>query len=277
MRWKKLPYFLNLRIRKLYTGIFNQLKPTLNIQWGWKKKKKYINEFFNSKKRENLAKKTAEEIAKIQVNNNKEEFRKLYYRRKSINLKLPPLPDVEKELLQKLVEQNYEMIKSIPKRVFGLNKLKYVQLIQKQVLEGSLERNKLENFLNNLGSKYSKTIARTEVSKLQTAVQEQRSKKLGCEMYVWSSTYDVRTRESHRKMNNVIVVWSQKEGEKPYLDKFEAHAGEFINCRCFPEPIFDERDLPKGSILKVWSPRFKKIIKVNRGEFIKKMWGESNE
>jgi hypothetical protein len=56
----------------------------------------------------------------------------------------------------------------------------------------------------------------------------------------WRSKYQsaAGTRPSHRAMEGVFVKWS----DPPTLDRMTGHAGEFPNCRCYPEPVVPRED-----------------------------------
>lgn len=83
-------------------------------------------------------------------------------------------------------------------------------------------------------------IARTEVSKTQTALVQARAMNMGADWYIWRTSDDERVRPSHRKMDGVICNWKDPPdpekvcGLKSY-GKY--HAGDIFNCRCYPEPI----------------------------------------
>ena len=51
-------------------------------------------------------------------------------------------------------------------------------------------------------------LARTEVGSTATAISRARSENLGLPCYEWLSSEDVRVRPSHRKMDHVLVLWS---------------------------------------------------------------------
>lgn len=89
----------------------------------------------------------------------------------------------------------------------------------------------------------AKLIARTEVSKTQTALVQRQSERLGLNWYIWRSSKDSRVRSSHDHMDGVLVNWDDppspetifpNRSQKPY-GKY--HAGNTFNCRCYPEPI----------------------------------------
>lgn len=79
----------------------------------------------------------------------------------------------------------------------------------------------------------ARTIARTEVSKAGTALTRARAESIGSEGYIWRTAGDTDTRDSHRAMEGKFVPWDSP----PTLDGMTGHAGEFPNCRCYPEPV----------------------------------------
>jgi SPP1 gp7 family putative phage head morphogenesis protein len=90
----------------------------------------------------------------------------------------------------------------------------------------------------------ARMIARTEVSKAGTALTRARALDVGSSGYIWRTARDGSTRPSHRAMEGVYVPW-----DKPAeLDGMRGHAGEFPNCRCYPEPVIprDEDDRSAG-------------------------------
>lgn len=92
--------------------------------------------------------------------------------------------------------------------------------------------------LNGVTKARAKVIAVTEVSKAATALTQARSEQFGSEGYIWRSVRDGATRPSHRAMEGKFVKWS----EPPTLDGMTGHAGEFPNCRCYPEPVIPRSD-----------------------------------
>lgn len=77
------------------------------------------------------------------------------------------------------------------------------------------------------------TIARTETAKAGTALTMARARSIGSTGYVWRTARDGDTRESHRAMEGKFVEWDSP----PTIDRMTGHAGEFPNCRCYPEPV----------------------------------------
>jgi SPP1 gp7 family putative phage head morphogenesis protein len=79
----------------------------------------------------------------------------------------------------------------------------------------------------------SMMLARTGVSTTATALTRARAEYVGSEGYIFRTSKDGDVRPSHKKMEGVFVKWS----EPPTLDNWTGHAGEFVNCRCFCQPI----------------------------------------
>ena len=81
----------------------------------------------------------------------------------------------------------------------------------------------------------AKLIARTETSRSQTIMTEQRAKIAGSDGYIWRTSEDQKVRQSHKMMDNRYVNWATP----PTLDGLVGHAGALPNCRCYPEPVFN--------------------------------------
>jgi len=117
-------------------------------------------------------------------------------------------------------------------------------------------------------------IARTEVSKTQTALTRARAENLGLDWYVWRTSEDSRVRSAHAHMANVLVRWRDApmpEAMAPAAPDNSGiprryHAGEIFNCRCYPEPVvsvdfltFPMRVHQSGSIRKMTKANFESL------------------
>jgi SPP1 gp7 family putative phage head morphogenesis protein len=80
-------------------------------------------------------------------------------------------------------------------------------------------------------------IARTEVARTATELTKVRSQAAGVTHYVWRTSGDADVRESHKKMNGKVIAFDQPPEVEPGK---HYHAGQFPNCRCYPEPIIPE-------------------------------------
>lgn len=218
-----------------------------------------------------FAEKFAKELAKKGLASRRGIWRKYYEAARKVHYVGIPKTwaKFEAEQLSKVVKHNFTMIKTIPRKAVEVMEHKYTSTLIEEVAKGKLPRGSFYKELNAHGAKNAKVIARTETAKLQTAITENRATDLGSVAYVWFASNDKRTRPSHKAMNNVIVFW--REGlEKPLLDGMYGNAGEFPNCRCSPEPIFDETDLTNSNY-KVYDYTQHKIVNMSKKELLDKL------
>ena len=144
------------------------------------------------------------------------------------------------------VLQNANLIKTLPNDVAQ----KVVKSIEEEVLKGKRARS-IEKIIRQDTDKHSRAsarlIARTEVSKTQSALTQARAQTLDLQWYVWRTALDgKRVRASHRLMEGVLVNWhdppspEQLAGEK---NVGYYHAGNIWNCRCYSDPLLDVDDV----------------------------------
>lgn len=141
----------------------------------------------------------------------------------------------DRKIMQPLMDRfnyNVSLIKNIPQDI--------IAKLQKAYGEGvSFRGTEVEQYVKERLGKRAKLIIRTESAKLNSALTEVRSLKLGLRAYIWSTSEDRRVRASHKMMDGVLVFW----GTRLELDKMVGNAGEFPNCRCVPLSIFELDDI----------------------------------
>jgi len=219
---------------------------------------------------EKFAKEFAKKLAQKGLNKERGLWKKYFQAAKANNIVALPYTysEFERKMMALAIEHNFKMIKSIPGHVLEVYKHEYTKVLLKQVANGEIGRNTFFKELKRHGHKNAKVIARTETAKLQTTITQNRASSLGSSAYIWQSSHDKRTRQSHRDMNGVIVFWTKVDEDKPLLDKMYGHAGEFPNCRCTPLPIFDETDL-KVAMYNVYNYKKHKIEAKTKQQVIK--------
>jgi len=89
----------------------------------------------------------------------------------------------------------------------------------------------------------AKGIARDQVLKLNSSINEQRQQSVGIKKYIWRTARDERVRGepySHR-LEGEIFEWGKNKSEngkkKP---RGTLNPGEDFNCRCYAEPYIEE-------------------------------------
>lgn len=257
-------------IKKIYNSTFKKIFNNDNIKIFSKKGNKhkveeYIKKLKNSDQFDKFSKKFAKKISQsipISVKNEwKQDYNKSENKKNYSNFK-----EFEIEMMKLIIEQNFTLIKTIPDEIMKMYQNKYIDVLIDQVALGKIGRNSFKNELLKHGSTNANVIARTETSKLQSYIEENKARRLGSVIYKWRSNNDPRTRPSHRNMNNVIVFW-RGQNEKPLLDNMRGNAGEFPNCRCSSSAIFDEFDLKENNY-KVYNYKTDKIVNMTKKELL---------
>ena len=144
--------------------------------------------------------------------------------------------DVVGKVVAARIEANTALIKSLPLEAA----IKAGELAHESLVTGMRADDIVARLYGIGGATKSRVqvIALTEVSKAHTALTKARAEDVGSEGYIWRSIRDGATRPSHRAMEGKFVKWS----EPPTLDGMKGHAGEFPNCRCYPEPVIPRSD-----------------------------------
>lgn len=133
-------------------------------------------------------------------------------------------------ILTDFAAENVALIKSVPNTLFDA--------IEKRVVAGVRTGDRWETVAADMVSRFNvaessaRLIARDQVGKLYSAVNEQHQRDLGLTRYIWRTSNDDRVRPEHEEREGEEFTW-----DTPPED---GNPGEAINCRCYAEPIFDE-------------------------------------
>lgn len=150
------------------------------------------------------------------------------------------------------VSENVALIKSLPNSMFDD--------IEKRVAAAVREGRRAEDLEQELRERLgvaegrAKVIARDQIGKLTSDLNEARQKNLGAEAYFWRTLNDNRVREKHQRREGKRFLWSEPPPG--------GHPGKEILCRCFAEPDFSallEEEPPKAK--KPRAPRKPKAPK----------------
>ena len=232
---------------------------------------KFVTILNSSDAFDKYSQKQAKELAKKGASYKKGEWRKYFNKAKKKGLIgiEKTWSKFEEEQMEKVISNNFKLIKSIPQQTLEILERKYTSTLIEEVAKGNKSRGTFYKELKSHGHKNAKMIARTESAKLQTSLIQNRAEDLGSVCYIWKSSKDKRTRPSHQMMNGVVVFW--REGtERPKLDDMYGNPGEFPNCRCSPNPILDEDDLTENSY-KLYDYRLHKIVRISKKDLISAM------
>jgi len=143
--------------------------------------------------------------------------------------------------VQYLINRNANMISSLPLDVANA----VAQHVRAEALKGKRHEQiaeELPSFFPRETTAKAGLIARTECSKVHTALIQARAENLGVNWYVWRTSKDARVRSSHDHMEKVLVSWRDPPSPERLIGEKSVgqyHAGEIWNCRCFPQPLYD--------------------------------------
>lgn len=138
--------------------------------------------------------------------------------------------------LKAKISENVDLIRSLP--LDAAEKVK--EITAEALVTGSRADDLTKQILKaaDMTEGRARTIARTEVSKAQTALTQARAESVNSPGYIWRTARDGDTRPSHRAMEGEFVPWDKQ----PTIDGMTGHAGEFPNCRCYAEPVIPKAD-----------------------------------
>jgi SPP1 gp7 family putative phage head morphogenesis protein len=164
------------------------------------------------------------------------------------------------------VRANADLISSIPKKV-AREATAFIAAEQQKGVRSSTLVKALRAKMPELSRSRVEVIARTEVSKAETAVTRARAQHLRMDWYEWDTSGDARVRPSHKNMDLVLVNWNDAPSPEALIkvrsDLGKYHAGEAPNCRCLSVPLvsLDEVRWPHkvytgGRIIRMTKPQF---------------------
>lgn len=158
------------------------------------------------------------------------------------------------QLLMDQVEKNAHIIRTLPLSI-SLDVTEYIARETAKGRRASDIADEIEQRFPVQTRARADLIARTEVSKTQSALVEARCRRFGIPWYVWRAVGgtggDGRTRKSHRGMSGVLVYWDDPPAPEDLFPTIgrngrryrnmlgHYHAGCCPNCRCYAEPVIE--------------------------------------
>ena len=200
--------------------------------------------------------KTADETMKF----SEKEFQRII--EKGIHVNLPVSAPWWDDMKKSWAEDNYTLITSNAK-----NYVSKINTLTEQAIVNGLSPMKLKEeikkVIESLSDKHCKLLARDQMGKLNGQITEAQMTEVGLDMYVWSTSYDDRVRNSHAVMEGLLCRWDDAsvcsyDNGKTWVSRpsgaIDLHPGQDIQCRCvalafYPELVSEMEGLPISDVI----------------------------
>lgn len=177
----------------------------------------------------------------------------------------------EKGAFDPLIAQSAEQIKTLPRHIADRIVRRIGELTMQGMRSSDIAK-EIQRLIRPYARASSILLARTQVSKTLTTINETRCKSVGIKAYVWHTIGGPRVRDSHAFMNDVVCFWSDppcpealakvKSKELSYY-----HPGGIYNCRCYAEPLLSVEDITwphrvhvRGKITRMSKKSFTNLV-----------------
>jgi SPP1 gp7 family putative phage head morphogenesis protein len=134
-----------------------------------------------------------------------------------------------KKLLDKRIQDNVDLIKTIPQEYFARIRVAIKQGRRKDDTAFSIKKDLQSIF--KITKNRAKLIARDQVSKTNAALNEFRQEDIGVTEYTWRTSGDERVRDDHKANNGKKFKWNRPPSKT-------GHPGHDVQCRCTADPDF---------------------------------------
>ena len=167
---------------------------------------------------------------------------------KGIHVNVPLSAPWWDDMRNSWAEDNYTLITSNAK-----NYVSKINTLTEQAIVNGLSPMKLKEQImkatESLSDKHCKLIARDQMGKLSGQITQAQMEEIGLELYVWSTAYDDRVRDSHAMMEGLLCRWDDAsvcsyDNGKTWVPRpsgaVDLHPGQDIQCRCIGLAFYPE-------------------------------------
>ena len=158
-------------------------------------------------------------------------------------------------------EDNYTLITSNAKNYVSKINTLTEQAIVNGMSPGKLKQ-EIKKATESLSDKHCKLLARDQMGKLNGQITQAQMEEVGLDLYVWSTAYDDRVRDSHVIMEGLLCRWDDAtvcsyDNGKTWVSRpagaVDLHPGQDIQCRCvglafYPELVSEMENVPMNEI-----------------------------
>ena len=186
---------------------------------------------------------------------------------KGIHVNLPTSAPWWNDMKSSWAEDNYNLITSNAK-----NYVSKINTLTEQAIVNGMSPGKLKEEIykatQGLEKSHCKLLARDQMGKLNGQITQAQMQEIGLDMYVWSTAYDDRVRDSHAAMEGLLCRWDDAsvvsyDGGKTWIDRpaaaVQLHPGQDIQCRCvglayYPELTAEIEGVPLEDVIQDMPP-----------------------
>lgn len=143
------------------------------------------------------------------------------------------LGDFYVEQLQRWIDENVGLIKTIPQE--GLGKMK--DIVYDGFTSGKTTTRIVKDIRKVYGvtRRHARLLARDQTAKLNGQIQRAQQMDAGITEYIWDTCGDERVRKSHKELNGKKFSWNEAPLNS---DGRRCHPGQDYQCRCVGRPVF---------------------------------------
>ena len=189
------------------------------------------------------------------------EFSKML--EKGINVNLPTSAEWWNDMRNSWAEDNYTLITSNAK-----NYVSKINTLTEQAIVNGMSPSKLKEEIKKategLSDKHCKLLARDQMGKLNGQITQAQMQEIDLDLYIWSTAYDDRVRDSHALMEGLLCRWDDAsvcsyDNGKTWVDRpsgaVQLHPGQDIQCRCvalafYPELVSNIEGVNMDSVIE---------------------------
>lgn len=174
------------------------------------------------------------------------EFKKIID--KGIHVNVPTSAPWWDDMKASWAEDNYTLIVSNAKKY-----VEQINILTEQAIVNGMSPGKLKDEIfkatESLSDKHCKLLARDQMGKLNGQITQAQMQEIGLDLYVWSTSYDDRVRDSHALMEGLLCRWDDasvcsydngKTWEPRPSGAVDLHPGQDIQCRCVGLAFYPE-------------------------------------
>ena len=137
--------------------------------------------------------------------------------------------------LERRIDENIRLIRTIPSRFHDEMRDEFVRLIQDDPFNQQAVRQVLAEKYKSSGFNLRR-IVRDQTAKATGQLNQIRQQQLGIEKFRWSASNDQRVRPEHQRLDNKVFAWNDLPSE--------GAPGFAILCRCVAIAVLDIGDSP---------------------------------